>query len=102
LTEFTGLDVEMEFEEDYHEVVDLLEKLMLFIFKGLQERYSNETELIRKVYAVQPFKLPGKFPRLHYAEGIKMLREAGESIGDEDDLTTPQEKALGQLVLEKV
>lgn len=102
LTEFTGLDVEMEFEEDYHEVVDLLEMLMLFIFKGLQERYSNETELIRKVYPVQPFKLPENVPRLHFAEGIKMLREAGESIEDYDDLTTPQEKKLGQLVLEKV
>ena len=31
-----------------------------------------------------------------------MLREAGETLGDYDDLTTPQEKKLGQLVLEKV
>ena len=31
-----------------------------------------------------------------------MLREAGETIGDYDDLTTPQEKKLGHLVLEKV
>jgi aspartyl-tRNA synthetase len=102
LTEFTGLDLEMEIEKDYHEVVDLLEKLMLFIFHGLAERYSKETELIRKVYSVHPFKLPAKVPRLHFDEGIKLLREAGETIGDHDDLTTPQEKKLGQLVLEKV
>ncbi len=102
LTEFTGLDLEMEIEEDYHEVVDLLEMLMLFIFRGLNERYSKETELIGKVYPVQPFKLPANVPRLSFAEGIKILREAGESIGDYDDLTTPQEKKLGQLVLEMV
>ena len=102
LTEFTGLDLEMEIEEDYHEVVDLLEMLMLFIFRGLNERYSKETELIGKVYPVQPFKLPAKMPRLSFDTGIRMLREAGESIGDHDDLTTPQEKKLGQLVLEKV
>ena len=102
LTEFTGLDLEMEIEQDYHEVVELLEMLMLFIFRGLKERYSKETELIRKVYPVHPFKLPTNMPRLGFKEGIQMLREAGESIGDYDDLTTPQEKKLGQLVLEKV
>jgi len=104
MTEFTGLDMEMEILEDYHEVVDMLERLMLFIFQGLNERYAKETELVRTVYAVEPFKLPeaGNVPRIEFAEGIRMLREAGETIGDYDDLTTPQEKKLGQLVLERV
>ena len=52
LTEFTGLDLEMAFEEDYHEVVTLLEELMLYIFHGLRERYSRETDLVRSVYPV--------------------------------------------------
>lgn len=88
LTEFVGLDLEMAFEEHYHEVVDLLEELMLYIFQGLQERYAKQTELVRKTYHVEPFKLPekGKVPRLHFAEGVKMLREAGTEIGDFDDL----------------
>ncbi|KAK5275461.1 aspartate--tRNA ligase dps1, partial [Cryomyces antarcticus] len=30
-----------------------------------------------------------------------MLREAGEELGEYDDLSTPQEKKLGALVLEK-
>lgn len=96
--------MEMEILEDYHEVVDLLEKLMLFIFNGLAERYSKETELIRKVYAVEPFKLPAisNIPRIEFSEGVQMLRDAGETLGDYDDLTTPQEKKLGQFILEKV
>jgi aspartyl-tRNA synthetase len=104
VTEFTGLDMEMEILEDYHEVVDMLEMLMLFIFDGLNERYGKETELVRKVYAVEPFKLPTaqNIPRIEFSEGVKMLREAGETMGDYDDLTTPQEKKLGQLILEKV
>jgi aspartyl/asparaginyl-tRNA synthetase len=104
LTEFTGLDMEIEILDDYHEVVDMLERLMLFIFNGLAEKYAKETELVRNVYAVEPFKLPqaGSIPRIDYSEGIKMLREAGETVGDYDDLTTPQEKKLGHLVLEKV
>jgi aspartyl-tRNA synthetase len=103
LTEFTGLDLEMAFEEDYHEVVTLIENLMLHIFEGLRTRYARETELVRSVYQVEPFKLPssGAVPRLHFKEGIQMLRDAGEELNDFDDLSTPQEKKLGALVLEK-
>jgi aspartyl-tRNA synthetase len=103
LTEFTGLDLEMEFEKDYHEVVSLLEELMLFIFNGLRTRYKKETDLVRSIYHVEDFKLPaaGSVPRLTFAEGIKMLREDGVEIGDFDDLSTPDEKHLGRLVLEK-
>jgi len=97
------LDIEMEILDDYHEVVDMLERLMLFIFNGLAKRYAKETELVRNIYAVEPFKLPeaDRVPRIDFSEGVRMLREAGEVLGDYNDLTTPQEKKLGQLVLEK-
>jgi len=103
LTEFTGLDLEMEFQEHYHEVMGVLEDLMLFIFKELNVRFKRETDLVRGVYHVDDFKLPesGKVPRIPFTEGIKMLREAGEELNDYDDLSTPQEKHLGRLVLEK-
>ena len=88
LTEFTGLDLEMAFEEDYHEVMKVLEELMFHIFNGLRTRYSKETELVRSIYQVEDFKLPeaGKVPRIQFPEAVKMLREAGEQIGDFDDL----------------
>lgn len=103
LTEFTGLDMEMAFEEDYHEVVGLLEELMLYIFNGLRTRYSRETDLVRSIYQVEEFKLPeaGKVPRLPFSEGVQMLRDDGVEIGDFDDLSTPDEKRLGALVLKK-
>ena len=103
LTEFTGLDLEMAFEEDYHEVVSLLEDLMLYIFNGLRTRYKLETDLVRSIYHVEDFKLPesGKVPRLNFSEGIQMLRDDGLEIGDLDDLSTPDEKRLGALVLKK-
>lgn len=88
LTEFTGLDMEMEFQENYHEVMGVLEDLMLFIFKELNSRYKKETEFVRSTYHVPDFKLPesGKVPRIPFPEGIKMLREAGEDVNDLDDL----------------
>jgi aspartyl-tRNA synthetase len=47
LTEFVGLDLEMAFEEHYHEVLDLIEEMFMFIFKGFKERYSKEVETVR-------------------------------------------------------
>ncbi|KAH0353631.1 aspartyl-tRNA synthetase, partial [Aureobasidium melanogenum] len=103
LTEFTGLDLEMAFEENYHEVVEVLENLMLYIFNGLKTKYKRETDLVRSIYHVEEFKLPeaGKVPRIPFSEGIQMLRDDGLEIGDFDDLSTPDEKRLGALVLKK-
>ena len=42
LTEFTGLDLEMAFENNYHEVMDVIDKMFLFIFKGIQKNYRKE------------------------------------------------------------
>ena len=88
MTEFIGLDLEMAIEEHYHEVMGVLEDLMLFIFKELNVRFKRETDLVRGVYHVDDFKLPesGKVPRIPFTEGIKMLREAGEELNDYDDL----------------
>jgi len=88
LTEFTGLDLEMEIQEHYHEAIEMLEGLMLYIFDGLRTKYKRETDLVRSIYHVEDFKLPeaGKTIRLPFWEGIKMLRDAGVEINDFDDL----------------
>ena len=39
--------------------------------------------------------------RLTFAEGIALLRESGVAIGDHDDLSTAQERALGAIVKAK-
>lgn len=103
LTEFTGLDLEMTFEEHYHEVLDVLSELCLFIFKELKNRYGKEIELVRRQFPMEEFKLPedGKVVKLTYKEGVALLREAGKEIGDFEDLSTENEKLLGKLVREK-
>ena len=40
--------------------------------------------------------------KLEFAEGMKMLREAGVDIADDEDMSTPNEKLLGRLVKAKV
>jgi len=102
LTEFTGLDFEMEIQEHYHEVMDFGENLLIFIFNELKKRYKYELSVIEREYPdAGNFKIPKKATRLTFAEGIAMLRDAGEEVDDYEDLTTPQEKHLGRLVLEK-
>ncbi|KAG4218118.1 hypothetical protein PC116_g33402, partial [Phytophthora cactorum] len=104
---FTGLDLEMEIEDHYHEVRNMIEGVMLYIFRGLQERCKEQIELVRSIYPSDEFLLPepGKEVRLTFAEGQKLLREEGpeefRNVSDDEDMSTPQEKALGALVRKK-
>lgn len=101
LTEFVGLDLEMAFSFDYHEVVELIGDTFVDIFKGLEEKYSTEIATIHRQYPAEPFKFLEKTLVLKFPDAVSMLREAGAEMGDEDDLTTANEKSLGKLVLEK-
>ncbi|KHJ48459.1 aspartate--tRNA ligase, partial [Trichuris suis] len=101
LTEFVGLDLEMAFNFHYHEVINLITETMVEIFENLQANCSIEIETVRKQYPSEPFTFLKPSLVLSYPEGIKLLREHGEVIGDFDDLSTAQEKQLGRIVKEK-
>lgn len=103
MTEFMGMDLEMTFEEHYHEVLDNLADLFVYIFSELKSRYAKEIATVRRQYPMEEFKLPkdGKMVKIEFKEGVAMLREAGKDVGDFDDLSTENEKFLGKLVREK-
>eukprot|EP01147_Barroeca_monosierra_P005494 gene5494-7186_t len=101
LTEFTGLDLEMAFNEHYHEVLEVLNCLFISIFRGLSERFSHEIEIVNKQFSREKFTWLEPTLRIEWPEAIALLREAGEDIGDFDDISTPQEKLLGSLVKAK-
>jgi len=101
MTEFMGLDLEMAFNDHYYEVLDVIDKLFTSIFDGLTTRFSKELEIIGNQYPFQPLKYSKPTLRIPFPEGIAMLREAGIEANDLEDLSTPQEKALGALVKEK-
>jgi aspartyl-tRNA synthetase len=97
----------MEIEEDYHEVMYMLEGVLFHIIRGIEEKCKSHIEFVRKEYGGEPFLLPepGKEVRLTFAEGQKLLREEGPpeyaNVSDDEDMSTPQEKALGELVRKK-
>jgi len=101
LTEFVGLDLEMAFKYHYHEVLDVIGHTFTEMFKGLRDQYKTEIETVAQQFAVEPFKFLDPPLRLNFSTGLSMLREAGVTIGDEDDLSTPDEKLLGRLVKAK-
>lgn len=104
MTEFTGLDLEMAFEEHYDEVIEVLVEMFMFIFTELKSRFANEIAVVRKQYPVEEFKLPkdGKMVRIPFKEGIRLLREkGGVDLPELEDLSTENEKLLGRLVREE-
>ena len=97
----------MQIQHHYHEVRDMLEDVLLYIFRGIKERCAAETELVRTAYPSEEFLVPepGKEVRLTFAEGQKLLREEGpeefRNVSDDEDMSTAQEKALGALIRKK-
>ena len=89
--QFTGLDFEMVIRNHYHEVLGFSESLMIFIIRSLQERpeYQRLTKVVDQVYpGAGNFKLPpgDKAVRITFAEGVKLLKDAGIETGEFDDL----------------
>jgi len=97
----------MEIDESYTEVIMMLQGMLLHVFKTLTERCRAEIDYIRKIYPSEEFLLPepGKELILTFAEGQKLLREEGPpeyaNVSDDEDMSTPQEKALGALIRKK-
>ena len=102
LCEFTGLDMELAIKEHYVEVLDVLDALFLHMFDGLNERFGHELNVVAQQYPYEPLKYLRPTLRLEFPEGIKMLQDAGvEDVDPLGDLSTAQERTLGELVKKK-
>lgn len=97
----------MVFDSHYHEVLTFAENLIVFMVTRLLEEYKAEIEVIKKYFPkAGDFKIKdGKALRLKYFDGVKLLKEAGADVSEQEsfvtDLTTAQEKQLGKIIREK-
>ncbi|KAG5438875.1 hypothetical protein PCANB_002205 [Pneumocystis canis] len=90
MTEFTGIDLEMSFCEHYHEVLEMIEGLFIYIFKEIPKRYSHEMSVIRKQFPISEFQFlkDDKPVRFTFREIIDLLKKAGiRSDNDEEYYT---------------
>jgi len=86
MTEFTGLDLEMSLKEHYHEALELMGELFTFIFRELPKRYRKEIDTVKRQYPTEEFAVSETPLRLHWKEGIDLIRGAGKEIDDLEDL----------------
>jgi aspartyl-tRNA synthetase len=101
LCEFEGLDIEMAIKEHYFEILDVLHELFFFIFEGLNQRFSNELNIVANQYPFEPLKFSKKSVRLDFKEGVDLLKQAGVFQDVNEDLDTINEAMLGKIVKEK-
>ncbi|DBA72743.1 TPA: hypothetical protein ACH3X2_010137 [Trebouxia sp. C0005] len=101
LCEFTGLDFEMAINEHYDEVMDVIDKLFVYIFNGLNGKYGKDLATIGQQFPFEPLQYQATNLRLPFQEGIKMLQEAGWDADPLGDLSTELERELGKLVKAK-
>ncbi|KIY47046.1 aspartate-tRNA ligase [Fistulina hepatica ATCC 64428] len=104
LTEFIGLDLEMTIEEHYHEVMEMLDGLFLYIFRGLRSQYKDEIESVGRQFPAEDFKWrdgPEGTLKLTFKEATDLLAEDGVPREELDDINTANEKRLGRIIKAK-
>ncbi|KAJ2903877.1 putative aspartyl-trna synthetase protein [Zalerion maritima] len=96
LTEFTGLDIEMALVKDYSELVRTVDAVLKAMLAAIQT--APELEIVRKRFPSTNLKWLDDTLILPFTEGLRMLREDGRDVGDEEDLSSNDEIRLGELV----
>lgn len=84
----------MVLEESYYEVMDLMDSMIIFVLKGLQERkiYRDLIETVKNHHpSAKDFRIGldenGRIPRISFKEAKRMLRdELGFKVENIDDL----------------
>lgn len=99
LCEFVGVDIEMNIENSYYELVDVFDAMFRYVFQGINSRCKNELLIVSEYNPFTPFVISERTPRLTFEEGCNLLRESGVDIPEdlsEFDISTEQERLLGK------
>ena len=95
LSEFVGLDLEMELEGTYINTIQFIRSIFVSIFDSIKREYSNELEIIRKYKNFEDIKYPVEPLVITHREAVDILKGKGVEITYEDDFSREQEKVLG-------
>lgn len=92
LTEFTSVDIESAFM-DYTDVMDILEKLVVAVFDGVEKNCSQDI----KNLGIEIKKPQAPFERVTYKQAIEELGKKGLSLAFGDDLLDSHLRTLGEI-----
>ena len=98
LSEFTGMDMEMELEGSYLDFVKYLHTTLCYIFDSLKENRSREMEILREYQHFDDLKYKDEPVIITHREAVDLLKKEGYKIGYEDDFSREEEKVLGGLI----
>ncbi len=91
LTEFTSIDIEAAFM-DYEDVMDILEYLVLEVYKFASENCKKEQEVIGHTIEIPV----SPFERITYNDCIEELKKEGEKVEFGDDLLDSHLRIIGK------
>ncbi|MDH5659101.1 MAG: aspartate--tRNA(Asn) ligase [Nitrosopumilus sp.] len=91
LSEFTSVDIEAAFM-DYNDVMNVLESLVLEVYKFTSENCKKEGEAIEHEIKIPP----SPFERITYMQCIEELKKEGEKIEFGDDLLDSHLRIIGK------
>lgn len=93
-TEFTSLDVEMGYIESFEDVMETLEQTIAYMLTSVRKAVGPE---IKKYFGIYDFQLKKPIPRITMYQAKKILKKLGQ-VSESPDLTTAEEKAIGDYV----
>jgi len=93
LNEAISIDIEMAFATA-EDVMCILEDLIVRVFSEVKRRCAEELKILE-----HELEVPKKpFPRLTYDEALKELEKRGVKVPWGEDLPTPAERKLGEII----
>lgn len=96
LTEFTGVDFEMEIKKDENDVMDVIEQMMKYVVANVKKECVEELKELKI-----ELKVPKNIPRIPMSELKKILAKKGKKLKENDDLDAEAEEMIGKYILEK-
>lgn len=98
LTEYVGLDAEMAFINSFEDIMEMVEKVIRFIFNRVET--ENQAELA--LFGASLPKLSERIPRIKMREAQQIIFErTGRDHRQEPDLDPEDEREISRYALEK-
>ncbi len=91
LSEFTSIDIEAAFM-DYNDVMDVLEALVIEVYKYTAENCKKEQEVIGHTIEIPS----SPFERITYSQVVDELKQVGEKVEFGDDLLDSHLRIIGK------
>jgi nondiscriminating aspartyl-tRNA synthetase len=97
VTEFISFDGEMSWIEGEEDVMNMIQKIIDRVLRGLKEQGKRQLAILGKDISVPA--LP--YPVLTYKECLATVRQQGLKLDDGEDLGTEGEKIIGEYMAQK-